>query len=121
MSLHTELTIYKTGFDLLSLALDVQQQMPRDFKRSIGEKIHAHCIEMLTLMALANATRRAERAAHIEDLLKRLHVTAVLLRVAFEKRIVSHKLWAGATLLLDSIGKQAGGWLKSSRDRAPAA
>ena len=121
MSLHTELRIYKTGFELLSLALDVQQQMPRDFKRSIGEKIHSHCVEMLTLMAMANATRQAERVAHIEDLLKRHHVTSVLLRVGFEKKIVSHKLWARATLMLNSIGNQAGGWLKSSRDKAPAA
>jgi hypothetical protein len=122
MSLHTELPIYKKGCDLLSLAFDVQRQMPRDFKRSIGEKIHSHCVEMLNSMALANATRRAERTAHIEELLKRLHVTTVLLRVSFDKRIVSKKLWADATQMLDSIGKQAGGWLKSARDnKAPAA
>ena len=121
MSLHTELPIYKKGVDLLSLAFDVQRQIPRDFKRSIGEKIHTHCIEMLNSMAMANATQRAERALHIESLLKRQHVATVLLRVCLEKRIVSRKLWADATLLLDSIGKQGGGWLKSSRDKAPAA
>jgi hypothetical protein len=119
--LHTELPIYKKGCDLLSLALDVQRQMPRDFKRSLGEKIGAHCIDMLNAMALANATQRAERARHIEELLKLQHVVTILLRVAFEKRYVSNKLWAQATQLLDSIGKQGGGWLKSSRDRAPAA
>ncbi len=121
MSLHTELPIYKKGCDLLSLAFDVQRQMPRDFKRSIGEKIHCHCVDMLNAMALANATRRAERTRHIEELLKLLHVTTVLLRVSFEKKIVSRKLWAQATQLLGSIGKQAGGWLKASRDKAPAA
>jgi hypothetical protein len=87
MSLHTELPIYKKGIDLLSLAFDVQQQMPRDFKRSIGEKIHGHCVDMLNAMALANATRQAERTRHIEHLLTLQHVTTILLRVSFEKRI----------------------------------
>lgn len=121
MSLHTDLPIYKKGCDLLSLALDVQLQMRREFKRSIGEKIHSHCIDMLNEMAMANATRQRERAAHIEELLKLHHVTSVLLRVSLEKRLISWKLWADATQLLDSIGKQGGGWLKSSREKAPAA
>lgn len=121
MTLHTELPIYKKGVDLLSLAVEVQRQMPRDFKRSMGEKIHEQCIEMLMSMAQANVTQRAERVSHVQDLLKRQHVTTVLLRVGLEKKIVSRKLWADATQLLDSIGKQGGGWLKSSRDKAPAA
>lgn len=119
--LHTELPIYKRGCDLLSIAFEVQRQMPRDFKRSIGEKIHVHCVDMLNEMAMANATRNRERMQHIENLLKLQHTATVLLRVSFEKRIVSRKLWADATEQLGSIGKQAGGWLKSARDKAPAA
>ena len=33
MSLHTDLPIYKKGCDLVQLAFNVQQQMPRSFKR----------------------------------------------------------------------------------------
>lgn len=51
MAIYTELPIYKHGCDLLSLALDVQVQMPRMFKRSLGEKIHAKCVDMLEAMA----------------------------------------------------------------------
>jgi hypothetical protein len=121
MTLHTELPIYKTGAALLSLAMDVQVQMPRAFKRSIGQRIHDHCIEMLDAMALANASQRAERQRYIEELLKLQRTVTVLLRVSFDRRMVSPKLWGTATQLLDSIGRQAGGWLKSARERAPAA
>ena len=37
MTLHTNLPIYKKGCDLLQLAFNVQQQMPRSFKRTLGE------------------------------------------------------------------------------------
>ncbi len=121
MAIHTDLPIYAKGRDLLSLAIDVQKQLPRDVKRSLGDLIQSHCVSMLNDMALANATKQAARVKHIEHLLELLRATQVLLRVCFDKKFVSHKLWGSATLLLESIGKQAGGWLKSAYGKAPAA
>ena len=83
MALHTDLPIYRTGVQLLSLAVKVQEQMPRGVKRSLGDKISQHCVEMLDLMALANATKHAERAANIAELMKHLRAATVLLRVSF--------------------------------------
>lgn len=120
MALHTELPIYKKGCELVSLAFNVQKEMPRAFKRSLGEKITGHCTDMVDLMALANATRGHERATIIRELLKRQHATTVLLRVSHDMRFISPKVWAASVQLLDSIGKQGGGWLKSSNEKAPA-
>lgn len=86
MALHTELPIYKTGVQLLTLAVKVQEQMPRGVKRSLGDKIAQHCVEMLDLMALANATQKAERAEHIGQLMKHLRASTVLLRVSHVDR-----------------------------------
>ena len=121
MALHTELPIYKKGCDLVSLAFNVQKEMPRSFKRSLGEKITAHCTDMVDLMAMANASRGYERATIIRDLLRRQHAATVLLRVSHDLRLISPKMWADSVQILDSIGKQGGGWLKSSNVTAPAA
>ena len=43
MPLHTDLPIYKKGCELVTLAFNVQSQMPRSFKRTLGEKITVHC------------------------------------------------------------------------------
>ena len=120
MALHHDLPIYRTGTRLLSLALRVQEQMPRSMKRILGEKITQHCVDMLDLMALANATQRQVRTAHIEQLLAKQRAITVLLRVSHDSRYLSPKLWADSIELLGSIGKQAGGWLKNA-NRAPAA
>ncbi|WP_428421911.1 four helix bundle protein [Methylibium sp.] len=122
MALHTELPIYRTGIDLLALAVKAQEQMPRGLKRSLGDQIASHCMEMLARMAMANATQREERAAHITALMSHLHATQVLLRVTFDGQHLSPALWVKAILLLDSIGKQGGGWRKRSlSNKAPAA
>lgn len=47
MALYTELPIYQHGCALLTLALQVQTQLPRAFKRTLGEKIHLLCVQML--------------------------------------------------------------------------
>jgi hypothetical protein len=62
VAIHTDLPIYRTGVQLLSLAVKAQEQMPRGVKRSLGDKIAQHCVEMLDLMAMANATQRARVA-----------------------------------------------------------
>jgi hypothetical protein len=120
MALHTDLPIYRTGTDLLTMGYVLQRDMPRGFKRSLGEKIVEGCTDMLQLMALANATRNAERAANIQKLLALTRVLTVNLRVALNLKAISIKQWSAAVLLLEKIGAQAGGWLKSS-NRAPAA
>ena len=121
MALHTDLPIYRTGVQLLDLAFKAQAQMPRAVKRSLGDKITTHCVEMLDLMALANATQHGERAEHIRRLMTQLRAMTVLLRVSHDSRYVSTALWADSVQLLDSIGKQGGGWLKSATHKAPAA
>jgi ADP-ribose pyrophosphatase YjhB (NUDIX family) len=120
MALHSDLPIYRTGVKLLSLAVRVQEQMPRSVKRILGEKITQHCVDMLDLMALANATQRDVRGVHIQDLLTHQRAVTVLLRVSHDSRHISPKLWAESIELLGSIGKQAGGWLKTA-NKAPAA
>lgn len=119
MALHTELPIYRTGVRLLDLAVRAQVQMPRTVKRALGEKITQHCVEMLDLMALANASKHEARAAHIDQLLTRQRAITVLLRVSADARYISPKLWADSIELLGSVGKQAGGWLRTA-NRAPA-
>ncbi len=121
MSLHTDLPIYKTGCDLLSLAIRAQEQMPRGVKRNLGDKVISHCTEMLDLMAMANATQRHERVGYLQDLLKHQRAAMALLRVAHGLRHLSNGLWAESMELLTSLGKQCGGWIKSAQGKAPAA
>jgi hypothetical protein len=121
MAIYTELPIYKHGCDLLSLALDVQVQMPRVFRRSLGEKIHIMCVEMLKAMAMANASRGNARVLQLDLLLQHLRAATAMLRVSHDKRLISPKLWAQSVELLNAVGSQAGGWRKQTLGTLSAA
>ena len=126
MALHHQLPIHRKGSELLGVVARIHAQMPRGFKRTVGDKIVSHCSEMLDLMALANATKGAERAQHLGDILKHNRAATVWLRVGFDLRAVSTDPWSNAIQMLDSVGKQAQGWLNKTngtkqREKAPAA
>lgn len=116
MALHTNLPIYKVAYDLLDVVTDLVKNMPRDFKQSIGGKISQECVEIVVLIFRANCAR--EKAPHLGELIERLQVAELLLRLSRDKRLISTAQYAKAIELTNSVGKQANGWRRSA---SPAA
>jgi len=116
MALHTQLPIYKVAYDLLDVVTDLTKNMPRDVKRSIGGKIGDECVEIVVLIFRANCS--ADRAAHLGELIERLQVIELLVRLARDKRWTSTGQYAAAIQLTQSIGKQANGWRRSAASPA---
>jgi hypothetical protein len=116
MALHTQLPIYKVAYDLLDVVTDLVKNMPRDFKASIGGKISQECVEIVVLIFRAKCAR--EKGPHLDDLIERLQVTELLLRLSRDKRLISTGQYARAVELTNSVGKQAGGWRRSAMSPA---
>lgn len=112
MALHHELPIYKAAYELLGMAVDVTRNIPRDFKRLIGEKVREECVEILVLIFRANVA--THKVPHIEQLQERLQVVELLLRMSRDKRFISTAQYANAVLITSDIGKQSTGWKRSS-------
>lgn len=113
MSLHHELPIYRETYELLTQVVQVTRNIPRDFKRLIGEELRSECVKMTVLIFRANVS--AEKVAHIQSLLERLQVVELMLRMSRDMRWISTKQYAAAVKLTQSIGKQATGWKRHSK------
>ena len=113
MAIHTQLPIYKVTYDLLDVVTDFAKNMPRDFKRTIGEKISAECIEITVLIFRANVA--TDKSPYLMELQERLQVAELLIRLAKDKRLISITAYAKAVELTTSIGKQANGWRNAAR------
>ena len=119
MALHKDLPIYKSAYDLLSITTEITRNIPRDFKRLIGEKVREECVEILVLIFKANVA--THKTPYIETLLERLQVIELLLRLSRDKRFISTKQYSRAIDVTDSIGKQSSGWKKQQLAASPAA
>jgi len=112
MAQHTQLPIYKVVYDLLNIVADIHTNMDRSFKRTIGEKIISECVELTVLVFRANVSR--DKAPYLTELIERLQVIELLLRLGKDKGIIHRPAWARAIEQTTSIGKQANGWRKSA-------
>jgi hypothetical protein len=117
MAMHTDLKIYKIAYDLLSLSTDITRNIPRDLKAGLGAQVREECLAVLMLIARANAAK--DKGPNLVELLERVQVIELLMRVFKDKRFISIPQYASAILLTSSIGKQANGW-KRSTPAAPA-
>jgi uracil-DNA glycosylase len=116
MALHTQLPIYKVAYDLLDVVTDLAKNMPRDFKASIGGKLRDEAVEIVTLIFRANTAR--EKAPHLQELIERLQVAELLLRLSRDKRLIAVGQYARAVELTTGVGKQASGWRRSAMSPA---
>ncbi len=112
MATHTQLPIYKAAYDLLDVVTDLAKNMNRDFKRSIGEKISSECVEITILVFRANVAQ--EKGPHLLELIERLQVIELMIRLAMDKRLISRGAYARAIEISTSIGKQANGWRRAT-------
>lgn len=112
MALHTQLPIYKVTYDLLLLVNELVRNMARDFKSSLGGELRSECVTAVILIYRANSA--SVKTPHLVELLERLQVIELTLRVSCDLRLISKGQYAKAIALTDQIGKQAQGWRKHS-------
>ncbi|RQR50112.1 four helix bundle protein [Burkholderia sp. Bp9125] len=108
MALHTQLPIYRAAYGLLDVVTDLVKNMPRDFKRNIGDEISKDCVKITILVFRANVA--ADKSPYLDQLIERLQVIELLLRLSMDKRLISKPGYAKAVEITTSIGKQANGW-----------
>lgn len=118
MALHSQLPLYKTVYDLTRLVFILKRNMPRDFKKSMGERIEGEMISISVLVFRANVAR--DKIPYLSELLERKEVADYLLRLAVDLEAITPTHFGGMIRLLDSIGKQANGWRKHSLAASPA-
>ena len=111
MAIHSQLPIYKVAYDLLSVATDFVQNMPRSVKTVLGGRLRDLCLDLVLLILRANCAKN--KVPHLDTLLERLEETQLLLRLCQDKRFISQRQYAKAVELTTSVGRQASGWKKS--------
>ena len=117
MGMHTDLSIYRAAMGLLHMATILTRNIPRDLKQSLGKRVIDECIEVVMLIARANATQ--DKRPHLTLLVERVQVVEFLMRLFKDSRFISVEQHAKAIQVTASVGKQANAW-KRSTPTAPA-
>jgi hypothetical protein len=96
---------------LLIWLIPVLDNFPRNRRFTLGERLESGLLEILECLV------EAAYARNKRDLLKlansRLAVIRHLWRMAYELQTIPAKRYEHGARLLENLGKQIGGWLKS--------
>lgn len=111
MAQYKHLPIYKATYDLLEVVTRKTKDFPRDFKYSLGDKIRNECIELVVFIYKAN-TIRNRREEHLQQILERVQVIELMLRLSKDLRLFNAAAFSEIVLFTDSIARQAQGWIK---------
>jgi hypothetical protein len=117
MAAANNLPIYKVAYDLFGVVTDAVRNMPRDVKKLVGKRLTDEAMDIVMLIFRANEAR--DKVPHLDELLERVGVINLLLRLAHDKRLITTKPYSAAISLTGQVGKQAGGWRKASTASSP--
>jgi len=97
--------------ELLLWLIPQLDKLPRARRFTLGERIEACLIEVLELLVEAAYARNKETPLRRANL--RLETVRHLWRVGFELNDIATRQYEHGAKLIDGLGRQIGGWLRS--------
>ena len=104
--------VYVASRELAKLIFEQVKEFPRDYRPTLGNIMAKEALELILHIYRANVAEN--KAPHLTIALEKLQVTEMLLQTAHDLKLISVSKYAESIDLTESIGKQAGGWRKSS-------
>lgn len=103
----------QAAHDLLIWLIPQLDKFPRARRFTLGERLEQGVLEVLELLVKAAYSREKEIPLQQANL--RLEMLRHLWRAAHELQVVSTRRYEHGARLLDDLGRQVGGWIKSRR------
>jgi len=110
----SQLPVYIDTYQLVDIITEYASKFPKMYKYSLGQKIINVSLELFEYIQLANmATDSSMRSKHLQGFQVKHELLKVLIRLSFDKRIITSKQFAFLATMNDKIGKQISGWKNS--------
>ena len=99
--------------DLLTWLIPQLDKFPRNRRFTLGERLETKLLEVLELLVEAAYTRN--KAVLLNRANVQLAVIRHLWRMAHELKLISTRRFEHGARMMNELGKQVGGWLKSQQ------
>jgi hypothetical protein len=112
MTIHTNLPVYKTSYDLLLKTIQLVDTFPKKYKYSIWDKIKDEIVNLTKSIYQANSSFD-NRLKHIKIWREQIEVLRLWFQVSKDIYVLSVNQYADICLRLESLSKQMFHWEKS--------
>jgi hypothetical protein len=111
----SELPIIQRTYDLIRWYVPILNQMPRNHKFMLGDRIVARLYDLLENLILARY--ETDKLSRLESLNSQLDILRHQTRLLLDFNILSIERYEFAGEHLNLIGSELGGWIKQQKQR----
>jgi hypothetical protein len=112
-----DIPIFKKAYDLYKTCYGYRADVPRQDKYAIWQRSEDAMIDVIENILLASQMKQAEKIPVLERVSVKLNLLRVFVRLMKETKIIDGKKYIALQGMIDEIGRQLGGWIKTSRER----
>lgn len=105
--------IVAKAYDLLKTAIPLLNDLPRNFKFSLGDRLQNHLSDILELLIEAIYLPPAEKKPALRRVNLQLEKVRLYFRLGFELGLYNSGRYRDFSERVDEVGRMTGGWLKS--------
>jgi hypothetical protein len=109
--------VVQSCHELLLWMIPQVDKFPRVRRFTLGERLEGGLLDVLELLVEAAYTRNKETPLRRANL--RLEVVRHLWRLAHELKAIAIRQYEYGAKLMDELGRQIGGWLRSTAQAQP--
>jgi len=110
--------VVQKAYDWTLWIIPKVQKFPKAYRFSIGQRLETASLELL--MNLVDATYQARNAGSLGAAVREVNRVRYLVRLAKDLRVINLDAHEFAAKAMDEVGRMAGGWLKSTRQKHEA-
>jgi len=101
------------AYEFVLWLLPKVENFPRTHRFTVGERLTAHGLDLLTSLVEAGYAR--QKVELLEQASRKVNSTRYLLRLAKDLKLMSIESYGFSAEKLDEIGRMVGGWSKAAR------
>ena len=110
-----DLIIYQKLYDLIMYAFPIVNRFPRNQRFVLAQQIENALLDAAQLVVEANLLRDKREVLLQLDI--QLDMVALLVRIAHDLNLLSHRHYGQMSMRLDEVGRLLGGWRKQQAAR----
>ncbi|MBI2100658.1 MAG: four helix bundle protein [Candidatus Vogelbacteria bacterium] len=112
-----DIPIFKKSYDLYKEFYGLRLSVPKQDRYTIWQKCENLLIDVLEGLLLASQQSQSEKLPALERVSLRLNCLRVFVRLMKDVRALDSNKYILIETNIDDIGRQLGGWVKSTKDR----
>jgi hypothetical protein len=113
-----DLPIIQKTYDLIKWYVPILNQLPRDHRFALGDRIIGGLYDLLE--GLIQARYSSQKLPQLQTLNTRLDILRHQTRLLLDFSLINAQRYEYAGSLLNGIGTDLGSWIKQQRPRQPA-